>query len=335
MEKALKRILAVAVDAKAAWHPDVVSSGVISQLRLIIQRLNDHLSSLRAKQGHPFDIVIDYVQGPPGPPWGSRGKPQNDLEKIIQEHLPSHDLVFTVTSAATKAAQRMVDSWGNPDAVPIVFTVVSEPMRPGEHIVATETDIRTNRTTGVSTSLAQNVAGCALRFWDMLSPHCPDFMIHYMYRDPQECDIAYNAHEHLGKEPKLRGKLKSWHLGPNDDPVGMVRDHFPVNRPGNIAHGLLLAPDDKVYSVRDGVIAAALQKYIPTFVQDPDLVDPANSNRGPIAGYGLSSDATGRYAADLVFQVLQDPNAANVLPVGRPLDFTSQYNAQLAAYLGP
>jgi ABC-type uncharacterized transport system substrate-binding protein len=297
---AMQKILSVAIADRVRYIPDVVHDPAFNTLRRIIRSLTGALLKLGALP------PMDYVEGPPG----------SALEKAIAAQADPDTLIFTVSDLATRAAQAAVRSGADPNAPPIVFAVVSDPVE--QNIVTTETGVRTNRTTGISTSLLQTILECAHRFCTLsAAAGNQSFTIHYMHRGPAQSHSADEAHKLLQNDPQLRPILQHYPLELNDDPVKTIDTLFPMNLPGQMRHGFLLTPDALFYARRDALIAAAHRRKIPTFVQDPDLVDPANP-AGPIAGFGLPAETTAKYAADYVAQVFNNPDLANTLPILRP-----------------
>ena len=276
---------------------------------------------------------IDYIQGRPG--YWEDPSPGKDLaDNLKRRHVQEYNLVFTVTSAATKVTQEVVGSGTDSSAPPILFAVVSEPISEG--IVSTETEPRQNRTTGISTSLAQNVVECAARFYLMFSDQDKNFMVDFLYRDQKHCHVAYNAYGRLKADAPghIKRFIKPIKLGPKELPVDAIKaPTFQSNSMNTIKHGLMLSPDDRVFAARDMVVQEALKKFVPTFVQDPDLVDRGNDN-GPLAGFGLSSKNIGGLAARYAYTIITDSQKANLLPIIRPTDFEFKVSDAVADRLG-
>lgn len=317
------RLLAVAVGEKGLplSNVNVGADPKINELRPIIQRVGFHLREILEKVSNQYDLKIDYAEGRPEHWDNPTRSADDDLAANIRRLLASGpDVILSVSSAATKVAQAVLKSGIDLAAKPLIFTVVSEPVMEG--IVDFETGQRTNRTTGISTSLAQTVVECATRFYLMFSDQAPKFKVHFVYRDERYCHVAFNAHKRLDENAPqhikkiIEGHKLNYDENPNE---GIKRSLDKYSNGTTIQHGLLLSPDDRMFASRRGIISYALDKRIPTFVQHPDL-DESDPN-GPLAGFGLSSDTIGRLAADYAFRVLQNPDNANTLPVLRPTDF--------------
>jgi len=109
----MHKILAVAVgpSQKPAVQPNVIQKGHLGNLRSIIQGMVQGLQALGYTPGISFDV--DYAEAEPHLlPTLLRG--------ALKESKP--DVIYTVGTSARRAAQTVTK------AVPIVFTVVSDPI---------------------------------------------------------------------------------------------------------------------------------------------------------------------------------------------------------------
>ncbi len=294
--KGNKLILAVAAGAPQSPIYDVVGSGKLGELRTIIKDgLVPRLAQLKTVQPGKYDFVLDYVQAP--------GSARLD-EKIreARSHYPSpqgYDVVFTIASSATAAAQAVFGS--SAGSTPIVFVVVSDPE--GEGFVSDLNKPRGN-TTGLSTNLRADAVAALNQFLDWAHTiNGTVFVMHQPFFPP--------AHPII---PKLK------HAAQNHQPNSANLDRKFVETPqevincvstiaGGNTNGLFLMPDDLVLSQAFGgnLLSLANGKGLPAFCQQIELVDrnPANWQDNALGGMGIPGVEIGRAGAIYVDKLLR------------------------------
>ncbi len=257
--------------------------------------------------------------------------PLGGLQAAIQGHLgpPKPDVIFTVASAATKAARDVVRSDPKATGIPIVFTVVSEPdAEPaGDPFIPPGTP-RAERITGVSRGLVQSAREAVDRFIRVV--HRP-LHVHWIHR--QGLHQGNKAHTEITKPPPLP-MSHSRHHPPTPDCNGMVQkiqQNIPPNTsPSGPLNALFLIPDDLVGSCAGQMIKSAHDpsRKIPTLVQQLEWVC-----RGPdrpfgppaLAGWGVKPEWVGTKAGGHVHKVILRPDDAKTLPVLTPSDADREF----------
>jgi hypothetical protein len=323
-----KRILIVAVGDPS------LSPAQQEALRPLIPAMQGTVRSLAAGSYTP---IFDYAVAPLGP-----GPNNQALQSAIQNRLgpPKPDVIFTIASAATKAARDIVRGDAEADGIPIVFTVVSEPDKepPNDPFIPPGTP-RLERITGVSRGLVQSAREAVKRFKDVI-----DRPLHIHWISRQNLHQAKRAHTEITKPPPL----PTTHFGhhpPTPDCKGMVHvieNNLPLNTSSKgPLPGLFLIPDDLVGSCAGDMIRSAHDpaRKIPTLVQQLEWVCRAPQDpTGPpaLAGWGVTPEWVGTKAGGYVHTVIQSPDDARSLPVLTPSNADRKFwiNMDVAATLG-
>ncbi len=144
-----KMILVVAVgDAGPAQL--TMSAVQLAALRPLLKHLK---AGLEARAGGAYTPVIDAVTAPLGPD-AENTSLQDAIRAYLNQTTP--DLILPVASAAAKAAQAVVAGAPLSNRIPIVFTVVSDPV--GEGLAVGR------KLTGVSRTLVDTAKDCVQKF---------------------------------------------------------------------------------------------------------------------------------------------------------------------------
>lgn len=303
-------------------------------LRPLIPSMKATVGQLAAGSYTP---KFDYAVAKLGP------SPSNELlHQAIQDHLglPKPDAIFTVASAATKAARDVVRSDPRASGIPIVFTVVSEPDREPQGDPFTPPGApRAERITGVSRGLVQSARETVKRFKGVINRP-----LHVRWISRQNLHQADRAHTEITNPPPLK-ITHTRHHPPTPDCDGMVyviENNLPPNTsPQGPLTSLFLIPDDLVGSCAGQMIKSAHDpaRKIPTLVQQLEWVCRSPQDpMGPraLAGYGVTPEWVGTKAGGHVHKVILIPDDARSLPVLTPSDADREFwiNLDVAGALG-
>ncbi len=302
----MHKILAVAVgpSQSPAVQPNVIQNGELGKLRAIIQGMVQGLQTLGHTPGVSFDL--DYAEAEPHLLPGL-------LRTSLKESKP--DVIFTIASSARKAAQGVTKS------IPIVFTVVSDPI---EEKAVKSTACPGTNATGIRTMLRHTAANCLELFKAMVPSLKTVYTLHQPGFPP-----AVNA------MPRLRQTAKRLRIAflpqlvrtrPHiADRLKALSQAGPAGKP---QVGLLVVPDDLVVSEGYNVIQMAHSEGIPTFFPVVEFVNA--TAHSALGAYGIPGRASGEAAAQYLHKILQGAHPA-YLPVKRAGGFEWRINNSIVA----
>jgi len=228
-------------------------------------------------------------------------------ERFARERV---DLVYSVTTGATKLAQRAMKE------IPIVFNVVGDPVKFG---FAKSLANPGGNLTGLS-NISLELSGRRLEVLRGLVPRARRILAPY---NP-EYEFAVKAVA-VAKEaaPKMGVELVEVHV----KNVGEIEDLLKGLKPGEF-DGIYVPPDANLMS-RPGLIFELAQgKRLPTIVHEEALV-----HLGALASYGPNFHQMGRQAAPYVVKILKGTKPQN-LPVERPSKIDLVINLKTAHAIG-
>ncbi len=306
----MQKILVVAVgpgqSQRPAVQPNVIQNGQLNRLRPIIQGMVQGLQTLGHSPGASFDL--HYAEAEP-----HLLRPL--LRTAVQESKP--DVIFTVASSALGAAR------GVTKAIPIVFTVVSDPIE--ERAVKSTACPGTNAT-GIRTML-RHTAADSLELFRVTVPSLKKvYALHQPGFPP-----AVNAMPRLRQTAKrLRIALLPQLVSRRSQIADRLKALSQAGPAGRPQVGLLVVPDDLVVSEGYNVIQLAHSDGIPTFFPTVEFVNA--TPHSALGAYGIPGLAAGEAAAHYVHKILggADPR---YLPVKRAGGFEWAVNREVAERL--
>ncbi len=330
-----KRILAVAVGPSQIPNPRPITSEAELaglQLRPIIVALVDQLKRTQPAYTLGTHYVIDYLQDEPA-------NLQSRIAAYLTNPPPSAGItIFTIASSATLAAYRARQ--GISPLVPIVFTVISTPADPPQSFVDRNT-LRGNRITGVSTGLAQTVRDCR-NFCKELRSGSDRLRVYTVSSDTHPAAVEARKQLDASHDPDIPHE---------NDPLPQATGNAVRAKIGALPKYwgsrrvcILAIPDDTVFGFRDAVIQIAQARITdggregPTFFQQLEVVrNTTDPTKSALGAYGIPPETIGQRAAEIMSQVLNDPEAASRIPVRMPdlkNDFKLVWNTAVASSLG-
>ncbi len=330
-----KRILAVAVGPSQIPNPRPITSEAELpglQLRPIILAMVEQLKRTQPAYILGTHYVIDYLQDEPA-------NLQGRIAAYLTNPPPSAGItIFTIASSATTAAYRARQ--GISALVPIVFTVISTPADPPQSFVDRNT-LRGNRITGVSTGLAQTVRDCR-NFCKELRSGSDRLRVYTVSSDTHPAAVAARRNLDSAPDPDIPHEKDSLPQATGNAvraKIGALPKYS-----GSRRNCILAIPDDTVFGFRDAVIQLAHAKTadggreVPTFFQQLEVVrNTTDPTKSALGAYGIPAETIGLRAAEMMSQVLNDPDAASRIPVRMPdlkNDFKLVWNTAVAKSLG-
>lgn len=302
----MHKILAVAVgpSQKPAVQPNVIQTGHLGNLRSIIQGMVQGLQALGYTPGISFEV--DYAEAEPHLlPTLLRG--------ALKESKP--DVIYTVGTSARRAAQTVTK------AVPIVFTVVSDPI---EEKAVKSTGCPGTNATGVRTMLRHTAANCL----ELFKATVPSLKKVYALHQPGFPPVV-NALPRLRQTARrLRVTFLPQLVSRRPQIADRLRALSQAGPPGKPQVGLLVVPDDLVVSEGYNVIQMAHSEGMPTFFPVVEFVTP--TPQSALGAFGIPGLASGQAAAHHVYKVLQGASPAH-LPVKRAGGFEWRINNTIVA----
>lgn len=290
-------------------------------LRPLLKAFKDALKGLA---GAAYEPDWWYAAAPLGP-----GPDNGDLQDAIRAEIKRRGrphVIVPIASGAARAAKAVVDQDYSTDRIPIVFTVVSDPVGEGIHNGIP-------RITGVSRNLIKTAPDAVDRFAALLGRPCHIYCCFRPGLHQAEC-----AWGEITARPPAQVTLHREDIPGNDCNSFVHTVNQIPPRVDSQRTGLFMIPDDLVGRCAPEVVRAAHGRGIPTFFQQLEWVCPGNySARGPFApgGYGVTAEWVGKETAAYVDPVIRDPNpdAANRDPL-YPSKYQFWVNEQVAHGLG-
>jgi putative ABC transport system substrate-binding protein len=231
------------------------------------------------------------------------------LDELAQELVNAKvDLIFSITTPATQAAQKATAD----NHIPVVFGILTDPV--GAGVVSSLTQPGGN-ITGVTFGPQE-----AQRFaW--LTKIVPSVKRVY---------IIYNSNDNSAKLAFLTASETADKLGleiisreaRNPDEITAALAEFPDN-----VDALYLLPDSQTEAKLVDILAVANAHHLPTSVANVDVVAD-----GPLYSYAMKQAPTGQQAARLADQILQGIKPAD-LPV-ETTEFFLAINLKTAQNIG-
>jgi putative ABC transport system substrate-binding protein len=228
-------------------------------------------------------------------------------ERFVRERV---DLVYSVTTGATKIAHRAVKE------IPIVFNVVGDPL--GFGFVKSLASPGGNLT-GLS-NMSLELSGRRLEVLKQLVPRTRRLLA--VYNPEYEFAVRSLA---VAKEaaPKLGVEIVEVHTKSIEEVERFVKGL----KPGQY-DGLFVPLDANLVSRPRRFFELAREKRLPTIVHEEALV-----HAGALAGYGTNFHQMGRQAASYVAKILKGAQPQD-LPVERPSKIDLVINLRTARAIG-
>jgi putative ABC transport system substrate-binding protein len=231
------------------------------------------------------------------------------LDGLVQDLVEAKvDLIFSITTPATQAAQRAtVDN-----NIPVVFGVLTDPV--GASVVASLIEPGGN-ITGVTFGPQE------ARRLEWLTKIAPDVERVYIIYNPNDnsarlaLETATATAAGLGLEILPREAS-------NPDEVTAALTDFPEN-----IDAVYLLPDSQTEAQLADILAVADARHLPTSVANVGAVE-----EGPLYSYAMKLESTGRQSARLADQILKGIKPAD-LPV-ETTEFFLAINLKTAEVIG-
>jgi putative ABC transport system substrate-binding protein len=238
-------------------------------------------------------------------PVGSIDKLDGAAQDLVKAKV---DLIFSITTPATQAAQRATA--GN--NIPVVFGVLTDPVG-----------------AGVVTSLTQpggNITGVTFgpqeaRRLEWLTKIAPAVKRVYIIYNPNDSSAKLALATATATAARLGLEIISREAS-NPDEVTAALTDFPEN-----IDALYLLPDSQTEAQLADILAVANARHLPTSVANVGAVE-----EGPLYSYAMKLEPTGRQAARLADQILKGIKPAD-LPV-ETTEFFLAINLKTAEAIG-
>ena len=231
------------------------------------------------------------------------------LDEVAQDLVKAQvDLIFSITTPATQAAQKATAD----NNIPVVFGVLTDPVG-----------------AGVVTSLTQpggNITGVTFgpqeaRRLEWLTRIAPSVKRVYIIYNPNDSSAKLALETATATAARLGLEIISREASSPDEVTAALTD-FPEN-----VDALYLLPDSQTEAQLADILAVADARHLPTSVANASAVE-----KGPLYSYAMKLDPTGRQAARLADQILKGIEPAD-LPV-ETTEFFLAINLKTAETIG-
>jgi putative ABC transport system substrate-binding protein len=281
--------------------PKTYTIGVINLAPTLEDTINGFKEGM-TELGYIEGENVNYIYAGPA---GSIDKLDGLAQELVNAKV---DLIFSISTPATQAAQRATAS----NNIPVVFGILTDPVG-----------------AGVVTSLAQpggNITGVTfgpqeaqrLVWLTKIAPDVKRVYIIYNSND-NSAKLAFGAASETAE--KLGLEIVSREAR-NPDEIVAALTEFPED-----VDALYLLPDSQTEAKLADILAVANSHHLPTSVANVDVVAD-----GPLYSYAMKQAPTGKQAARLADQILQGIKPAD-LPV-ETTEFFLAINLKTAQAIG-
>ena len=236
---------------------------------------------------------------------GSIDKLDGALQELVDKNV---DLIFSITTPATQAAQRATAS----NNIPVVFGVLTDPVGAG---VVTNLIQPGGNITGVTFGPQE------VQRLEWLTKIVPGVKRVYIIYNPNDNSATLALKTVNTTAAQLGLEIVAREASNPDEIAGALTD-FPEN-----VDALYLLPDGQIEAKLADILAVATSRRLPTSIANVDLVES-----GALYSYAFKLAPTGKQAARLADQILKGIEPAD-LPV-ETTEFFLVINLKTAQAIG-